>query len=593
MSPRSSPITNNPSLITFGPRPQFVLRSFLGFHANGETDVAKWCALVSPDFTLTQPITPFRSFDRHQTMFTGNIRVVRGTEDLVEDAVSLNVMLQNLGVHNPRWLHKKLNIFSADSPDFIDRLKEERVAIGALGEKVGVNKLQVFNESNNSKETSRKKAVTEGKGSTDSDDARSSKSSLAALGDNEMSPNPDTTSTTSSSSISQHDYNAPSIPDPAATGIKRKAAHMTAEVVSVTESSESTGNSSQPPNGAGTQSLHPSLPPPKTSVSQAPPPLPTRNTLENRLSRAPIVQGFQGFQGLGKKVGIPQVHSKAPLSSDDATRDGTLSNTSSGNDGSGSDISGESESNSKGSRNGVATVANSSASGTSVPLSSNGPSSPASALPTAHTTSIKNSTPSIGQTKDECTARGEIVAEVRGARSVATIVYCIVLKLTTFRSSQYTVDDSDFFCCAEGFMCKWTLRSLNAEELGATTELEVQGMAKCTFDKNQRLSNVDLMYDVMSVMQQLKYLDDAPDDNSAGNHMVPNTLDMALSISPEPRLICTLSHPHQITHVNETWMKLWDLTHTECEGKTLLEMLTIHYNIDDDRNRNAKLERRR
>ena len=74
--------------------------------------------------------------------------------------------------------------------------------------------------------------------------------------------------------------------------------------------------------------------------------------------------------------------------------------------------------------------------------------------------------------------------------------------------------------------------------------------------------------------------------------MVPNTLDMALSISTEPRLICTLSHPHQITHINETWMKLWDLTNTECEGKTLMEMLTIHYNMDDERNVNAKFEKK-
>ena len=183
--------------------------------------------------------------------------------------------------------------------------------------------------------------------------------------------------------------------------------------------------------------------------------------------------------------------------------------------------------------------------------------------------SIKSAARDVGTSnKDECTARGEIIAE-------------------------YIVNDSDIFCCNEGFMCKWTLRSINAEDLGAATELELHGMAKCTFDSSQRLKNVDLMYDVMSVMQQLKCLDDAPkDDNTAANHMVPNTLDMALSVSNEPRLICTLSHPQQITTVNETWKKIWDLTSRESEGKTLLEMLTMHYNMEDETNVNAKFERK-
>jgi hypothetical protein len=183
--------------------------------------------------------------------------------------------------------------------------------------------------------------------------------------------------------------------------------------------------------------------------------------------------------------------------------------------------------------------------------------------------SVTSSNRSINSVnKDECTARGEIIAE-------------------------YIVNETDIFCCAEGFMCKWSLKSINAEDLGAATELEVHGMAKCTFDSSQRLKNVDMMYDVMSVMQQLKFLDHASEDNTAANHMVPNTLDMALSISNEPRLICTLSDPHQITHVNETWMKLWDLTNRECEGKTLLEMLTMHYNMDDENNVNAKFEKKR
>lgn len=119
---------------------KWVLRTFFDLHAGGETDVGRWNAILAPEFTFVQPITPFRSFDRHQTMYSGNVRVVMGTDEMVDDSVSLKVMLQNLGVHNPRWLHKRLNIFTGKNPAFIERLKNEKVV--SKGES-GANALQV------------------------------------------------------------------------------------------------------------------------------------------------------------------------------------------------------------------------------------------------------------------------------------------------------------------------------------------------------------------------------------------------------------------------------------------------------------------
>ena len=56
---------------------------------------------------------------------------------------------------------------------------------------------------------------------------------------------------------------------------------------------------------------------------------------------------------------------------------------------------------------------------------------------------------------------------------------------------------------------------------------------------------------------------------------------MALTVTSEPRLIVSLASPHHITHVSESWMKLWGLNSTECEGKTLEGMLTMNYAIND------------
>eukprot|EP00520_Triparma_pacifica_P018251 CAMPEP_0118652820 /NCGR_PEP_ID=MMETSP0785-20121206/11516_1 /TAXON_ID=91992 /ORGANISM="Bolidomonas pacifica, Strain CCMP 1866" /LENGTH=565 /DNA_ID=CAMNT_0006545351 /DNA_START=186 /DNA_END=1880 /DNA_ORIENTATION=+ len=293
---------------------KWVLRTFFDQHVNGETDCAKWNAILSPSFTLIQPITPFRSFDRHQTMFTGNVRVVTGTEEVVDDAVSLKVMLQSLGVHNPRWLHKRLKIFSSNTPALIERLQKEKAAFAAKGTNGGVNELQVLKDQNTSL-------------SGPPPDEGSSSPNNPAQSDG--SAPPETTSTSSSSSIHQHDYNAPSIPDPPVTGNqgtlapKKKASNPS--LISF-ESNNSSNASAQ--NPASTTSSSPtSAPlPPKTAIAAMPPPLPTDNSLESRLARAPIVN-VMPFSGLGKKASIPPAYASALLSSSDGTMDGSGSDS--------------------------------------------------------------------------------------------------------------------------------------------------------------------------------------------------------------------------------------------------------------------------
>ncbi|CAM9266544.1 unnamed protein product, partial [Heterosigma akashiwo] len=63
--------------------------------ATGELDRGRWAALLEEDVVLTQPITPYRSFDAREVV--QNMREVRGVDGVVKDTASLGVLTKSLG----------------------------------------------------------------------------------------------------------------------------------------------------------------------------------------------------------------------------------------------------------------------------------------------------------------------------------------------------------------------------------------------------------------------------------------------------------------------------------------------------------------
>jgi hypothetical protein len=69
---------------------------------------------------------------------------------------------------------------------------------------------------------------------------------------------------------------------------------------------------------------------------------------------------------------------------------------------------------------------------------------------------------------------------------------------------QYYSGPEDTIMTGDSFMCKWLLRTENAVRRGARYEVFKQGMLKATFSPQNKLTYLELIFDVMSFMQQLR-----------------------------------------------------------------------------------------
>lgn len=95
-------------------------------------------------------------------------------------------------------------------------------------------------------------------------------------------------------------------------------------------------------------------------------------------------------------------------------------------------------------------------------------------------------------------------------------------------------------------MCKWELQSKNACQVGCRLEISLSGMLKAIYSpQTNRICYLEMIYDVMSYMQQLR--------RAAGRKefiIVPNTLSLALSssssaLSSEPSIISSPTEQQQ------------------------------------------------
>jgi PAS domain S-box-containing protein len=89
-------------------------------------------------------------------------------------------------------------------------------------------------------------------------------------------------------------------------------------------------------------------------------------------------------------------------------------------------------------------------------------------------------------------------------------------------------------------------------------------MVKAVFSPQNKLVRLDLSYDVMSFIQQLR--------RASGRYdfqIVPNTLSLAKDASSDARMIIEYARPHRIVHVNETWCELIGYTPDQVINKNM------------------------
>ena len=126
----------------------------------------------------------------------------------------------------------------------------------------------------------------------------------------------------------------------------------------------------------------------------------------------------------------------------------------------------------------------------------------------------------------------------------------------------------DTVMSGDSFMCRWILRTENAVECGACHECFKQGMVHAKFSPANKLVRLELSYDVMCFMQQLR--------RASGKRyfeVVPNTMSSATEDCDDPnddsaRIITTASSPYTIIKVSRGWCEMTGFSATEAVGRT-------------------------
>jgi hypothetical protein len=93
------------------------------------------------------------------------------------------------------------------------------------------------------------------------------------------------------------------------------------------------------------------------------------------------------------------------------------------------------------------------------------------------------------------------------------------------------------------------------------------GMLRAHFSSRNKLKSIELVYDAMGFMQQLE----RASGNEGSAHIIPGSLEMALSLNTTDALIITMAEPpFLIVNVNEMWTRMTGYTQLEVEGREYL-----------------------
>eukprot|EP00903_Cladosiphon_okamuranus_P017558 g16172.t1 len=116
---------------------------------------------------------------------------------------------------------------------------------------------------------------------------------------------------------------------------------------------------------------------------------------------------------------------------------------------------------------------------------------------------------------------------------------------------QFYTSPEDTAVGANVLMCQWLMKTDNAVECGAQCEVFSHGMLRAYFSPDTRIKRLEIVFDVMSFMQQLQ--------RAVGRgefRMVPNTVAVAMQPSQQARLVLSADPPYGITYTNEAWTAL-------------------------------------
>ncbi|KAG7337018.1 PAS domain S-box containing protein [Nitzschia inconspicua] len=128
---------------------------------------------------------------------------------------------------------------------------------------------------------------------------------------------------------------------------------------------------------------------------------------------------------------------------------------------------------------------------------------------------------------------------------------------------RYTLVTEEAVVAGNQMMARWIMTTLNATQCGARMEVAKQGMLCCKFNSAHKIIGLELMFDVMALMLQLK--------QAAGSDtfsVVPNTVQTCQRSFDKPMVMILAEEPYTIVQVNKLWEEMTGYKAEEVVGKT-------------------------
>jgi len=133
---------------------------------------------------------------------------------------------------------------------------------------------------------------------------------------------------------------------------------------------------------------------------------------------------------------------------------------------------------------------------------------------------------------------------------------------------RYTLVTEEAVVAGNQMMARWVMQTLNATQCGARMEVSKQGMLCCKFNSAHKIVGLELMFDVMALMLQLKQA--AGSDNFS---VIPNTVQTCQRSFDTPMVMILADEPYTIVQVNKLWEDMSGYKADEVVGRTSCRIL--------------------
>ena len=127
---------------------------------------------------------------------------------------------------------------------------------------------------------------------------------------------------------------------------------------------------------------------------------------------------------------------------------------------------------------------------------------------------------------------------------------------------RYTLVTEEAVVAGNQMMARWVMNTTNAVQFGAKMDVAKQGMLCCKFNSAHKIVGLELMFDVMAFMLQLKHT-----VGSDSFSVVPNTVQTCQRTFENPMMMMLSEPPYTIVQVNKAWEMMTGYSAEDVVGK--------------------------